>query len=214
MFGDLLVILAIGGEDSVILHSYVPTMDKKQGVPVAPIVPVSHHAIKVLKEKGVGNLYRKFLGHKFDAKLRAKGLLTVSRSIMSGTHKSWRHDLFVSDKSCREGFGSSCSDTKLDRMAGLSHFSSLFYGKLIKIIFEKHFESNVATSDGGLRRMGKGFQWAYCQAVLFPELCIEAYSDVLSSQYLAKLVFSKLTSVDQDKCLEANFRSVMESCKA
>ena len=192
LFGDLLVILAIGGEDSVILHSYVPTMDKKRGVPVAPIVPVSHHAIKVLKEKGVHSLYRKFLGHKFDAKLRTKGSISLSRSIMSGSHNSWRHDLFLSDKSCREEFGSSCSSTRLDRQAGLSHFSSGFYDKLVKIIFEKHFESNMATSDGRLRRMGKGFQYVYCQAVLFPELCIEAYADVLVSHYLAKVVFFSL----------------------
>ena len=214
LFGELPIILAIGGTDSVSSHSYVPTTDKKQGVPVAPVVPVSHYASKVLREKGVSSLYRKFLGHKFDGKLRTKGSISLSHSIMSGSHHSWRHDLFLSDKSCREEFGSSGSSSRLDKQAGSSHFSSAFYDRLVKIIFEKHFESNMATADVRLRRLGRGFQYAYCQAVLFPELCIEAYADVLVSHYLAKVVFFKLTSVDQDKCLEANFRLVMESCKA
>ena len=213
LFGILLIILAIGGTDSVGSRSYVLAMDKKEGVPIAPVEPVSRYASRVLKEKGVYNLYSKFLGHKFDAKLRTKGLISLSRSIMCGSHKSWRHDLFLLDKSCREEFGSSRSSTRLDREAGLSHFSSGFYDKLVKIIFEKHFESNMVTSDCRLRGLGKAFQHVYCEAVLFPELVIEAYTDVLVSQYLAKVVFFKLTSVDQDKCLEANFRSVMDSCK-
>ena len=193
-------------------------MDKKERVSVDKkerviVEPVSHYASKVLKERGVNSLYSRFLSQKVDAKFRTKNLISLSCSIMRGSQKSWRHELFLSDKSCREEFGSSYSNTRLDREAGMSHFSSGFYDKLVKIIFEKHFESNMVASDPRLRRFGKAFQQAYCQAVLFPELVIEVYTDVLVSQCLAKVVFFKLTSVDQDKCLEANFRSVMDSCK-
>ena len=211
VFGELSVIL--GGTDSISSHSYVPTMDKKQGVPVAPVVPVSYLANKVLSENGVSSLYRKFIGLKLEVRLRTKGSISFSRSIMNGSRQSWRHDKFLSDKSCREEFGSSDVSSRLSRQAGLGHLSSVFYDRVIKIIVEKHFEGNMATADVRLRRLGRGFVYVYCQAVLFPELCAETYAEVLGSYYLAEAVFTKLTRVDKDKGLEAKFRLAMETCK-
>ena len=206
------IICYIGGTDSVSSHSHVPTADKTRDIPVAPIVPVSQKAIEVLNENGASSLYRKFSGLKLEVRLRTKGSIAVSRLIMNGCRRSWRHKKFLTDKAWREEFGSSEAGSGSCK-AGLGHFSSVYYDRIIKIIVERHFEGNVAMADDGLRRLGRAFVYIYCQAVLFPELCQAAYADVLGSYYLAEVVFTRLTMVDKDKDLEAKFIVAMEACR-
>ena len=49
---------------------------------------------------------------------------------------------------------------------------------------------------------------------LEPIICVAACEEVLGGFYLAEAVFTKLTRVDKDKGLAANFRMDMESCKS
>ena len=188
------------------------TADKKKVIPVAPIAPVSQEAIEVLERNGAPILYCKFSGLKLEVRLRTKGLIGVSRLIMNGCRSSWRHRRFLKDKAWRDEFGSSEAGSESCK-AGLGHFSSVYYDRIIRIIVERHFEGNVAMADDGLKRLGRAFVYIYCQAVLFPELCLTIYAEVLGSYYLAEVVFTRLTMVDKDKDLEAKFIAAMEACR-
>ena len=119
----------------------------------------------------------------------------------------------MEDKASREEFGSTNSDSRLSKRGGLGHLSSSSFDRIMKILVERHYEGNLETADIRLKGFGRAFIYAYCQAVLFPELCIDAYSDALGSFYLGEQAFIKLKRVDKDKGLAASFKSVMESCK-